>query len=224
MFSLTRTILVSNSSLLQNVSLSVAPILLSIVSFIATLYYIRNVFDSFTLAIEDIVEIAIFVSFAVVLDLAIFKIRIGANGGSISLAMLPLMVIALRKGFVKGFIASGLIFGILSCLLDGYGIVYYPFDYLLGFGSIAIMGLFRTFIFNDKKVVRNYIILSVSVILVFVFRTLFSTVSGIIYFNLNFIESLVYQLAYVGPSSAICLVLVLLLYKPLLSINRRFKY
>ena len=34
------------------------------------------------------------------------------------------------------------IFGLVTCLTDGYGFYTYPFDYLIGFGSIAVFGFF----------------------------------------------------------------------------------
>lgn len=208
-------------SLKDEVSFSTSPFLLSFVALCCAIYFIRKSFDGYKLAIRDMVEIAIFVSFAVILDFPVFKIRIGANGGSISFAMVPLAIICLRKGFIKGFFATGLVYGLITCLTDGYGIAYFPFDYLLGFGSIAILGLFKNVIFSKTKL-QNYILLFISMCLVFVFRTAASTISGILYFKVNFVESLVYQLLYVGPSSAICLALLILLHKPLCSINKRF--
>ncbi len=206
---------------IHNISYSSAPIMLSLYNVIVSLLLSRSIFDSNKFAIRDTVEIAIFVSFAIVLDFAVFKIKLFANGGSISLVMLPLFIVCLRKGFFKGFIATGIIFGLLSCLLDGYGIVYYPFDYLLGFGSIAIIGLFRKLIFTEKKW-KPYFWIFVAVSLVFVSRTLAATVSGIVFYKLSFYSSLVYQLAYVGPSCLISFVGILLLYRPLKTVNKRF--
>ena len=49
-----------------------------------------------------------------------------------------------------------------------------------------------------------------------------STISGIVFYGLDFFGSLVYQLTYLGPSMLICLVALILLYKPLLIINSLF--
>ena len=95
--------------------------------------------------VHDIVEIAMFVAIALVLD-NFLKIPLGASGGSINLAVLPLVLLALRHGWFKGFVAGGIIFGFISCLIDGYGLVTYPLEYFVTFGSIAIVGAFSKLI------------------------------------------------------------------------------
>lgn len=195
-------------------SLAVAPVLISICSLAAAINVTRYIFDNNKLDIRDIAEIAIFVSFAFVLDLPIFKLKVVANGGSVSLVMLPLILLALRKGFFRGLIASGIVFGLVSCFLDGYGFITYPLDYLLGFGSLAVVGLFRKFIINQEKINwRNYLYLLLATLLAMSLRTLASTISGILIYGLDFGGSLIYQLTYMGPSFvAVGAVLVILLY------------
>lgn len=183
----------------------------------------RCLFDSFKIGIRDIIEIGIFVAFAIVLDLGIFKIRIGANGGSISLVMIPLLIICLRKGFLKGFIATGIVYGLVNCLLDGYGLMYYPFDYLLGFGSLAIVGLFRRIIFDNTRKIHSYVFLCVGVVCAIVARLLCSTLSGIIYYHLTFWESFIYNIAYIGPSGAVSLVALFLLLPVIRKMQKRSK-
>ena len=95
--------------------------------------------------VHDIVEIAMFVAIALVLD-NFLKIPLGASGGSINLAVLPLVLLALRHGWFKGFVAGGIIFGFISCLIDAYGLVTYPLEYFVTFGSIAIVGVFSKLI------------------------------------------------------------------------------
>ena len=116
-------------------------------------YYCFNSLNFFS--IKDIVEIGILISLSLVFDQSFLKIRIGQNGGSISLVMLPLCILSLRKGFVKGFIGCGVIFGLISCFLDGYGFFTFPLDYLLGFGSIAVIGIFNKFIILILCVLYN---------------------------------------------------------------------
>jgi len=178
------------------------------------------------MTVEDIVEIGIFVSLAIVLDLSFFKIKIGANGGSISLAMLPLFLISLRKGFYKGFVASGMIYGLITCLTDNYGIITYPFDYLLGFGAIGIIGLFNKFIYTEdgKFTVKGIAFLTIGFILAIIGRLAAATLSGIIIYQLNFWSSFVYQIAYIGPSSGIVFACLVILYKPLLVIKKRYAF
>ena len=51
-------------------------------------------------------------------------------------------------------------------------------------------------------------------------RLLASTLSGIIYFELNFWGSLVYNISYILPSAGIVLVVLVGLYDPLLRMNK----
>ena len=194
--------------------LTVAPIFLALTSFATSIYSSRLIFDNTKLNIRDIAEIAIFVSFAFVLDLPIFKFKVVANGGSISLIMLPLILLSLRKGFFRGFIGAGIVFGLVSCFLDGYGLITYPLDYLLGFGAMAVVGLFRKFIIGKEKLnYLNFIILFSATLLAMVLRTFASTLSGIFIYQLDFVSSLIYQLTYMGPSFvAVMVVLCILLY------------
>ena len=146
-----------------------------------------------------------------------------ANGGSISLVMLPLLILSLRKGFIKGFISSGIVFGLITCFFDGYGFVTYPFDYLLGFGSLALIGLFRPLIFNNKNrlTIKSVIFLVFSMILAISTRLLFSTISGMIFYGLNFGGSLVYNITYLLPSSIFVLIGILLLFPSILKLEKK---
>ena len=165
--------------------------------------------------ISDMVEIGMMCALALILDLTFFKIRIGQNGGSISLVMFPLAVMSYRKGLIKGFIGCGIVFGFLSCLIDGYGIASYPFDYLAAFGSIGLVGLFKTFKFNERKLVFQEIFLGVFFVIAVAFRLLFATLSGVILWNTKFFASLAYNAGYILPSGGIVIVLLLALYKPI---------
>lgn len=64
-----------------------------------------------------LVEIALFSVLCVILDL--FSFKAWGQGGSISLQMLPIFVIAFRHGLKAGSI-TGLIFGLLQLLLGAY--------------------------------------------------------------------------------------------------------
>ena len=105
-------------------------------------------------SIQEICETSVMIALAVVLD-QFAKIPIQANGGSISFSPVPLFIIAIRFGGVKGFISSSLIFGLITCLLDGYGLHTFPFDYfvaLAGYGFIGtFVNLFTKFSKGKKK-------------------------------------------------------------------------
>ena len=86
-------------------------------------------------------EIAICVALSTVLGLfTIFKMP---QGGSISLEMLPILLIAFRRGGVVGII-TGLVYGLIDMFIGGY---YGPWslllDYLLAFGFVGVAGFFK---------------------------------------------------------------------------------
>ena len=64
-------------------------------------------------------EGAIMVAMAVVLNF--FKFDLFAQGGSMNLLFIPLMVFALRRGPVWGM-GAGLVFGVLKGIISGLGI------------------------------------------------------------------------------------------------------
>ncbi|MFA5422019.1 MAG: energy-coupled thiamine transporter ThiT [Bacilli bacterium] len=171
----------------------------------------------------QIVEMAMLVSLAVVFDLPGLKIRIGAAGGSIGLTMVPLLILALRQGPIKGFIGCGIVYGFATCVLDGWGLVYYPFDYLLGYGSLALLGIFSPLIFNPnitKFNVKGMLFLILGIFISIVGRLLAATLSGIIYYQYTFWASLLYNISYILPSAGIVLVVLVALYDPLIRADR----
>lgn len=179
----------------------------------------------FVFTVKDIVEIAMLVAAAIVLDLPFLKIRIGSNGGSISFSMIPLFLIAFRKGLFKGFIGIGVVYGLITCFIDGWGIQTYPLDYLLGYGSLSIVGLFSNLVFPknvDKYSFKGIMYLILSIAVAAFLRLCFATLSGIVIYELDFVGSLVYNIIYVLPSSVIAIALLIVLYKPILAINRSF--
>ena len=178
-----------------------------------------------TLSIErrttrQIVEEGVLISLALVLNF--IKIPVGPTGGSINFQMLPLMLIALRHGPNHGFIAGGIVFGLVSCLLDGYGFACYPFDYLIGFGSVAAMGFFRKFIFSEDQKTYNFkgmLFIFIGGLITTLIRYVGSTVSSIVVYGLPFIGALEYQAFYIPISGLIATVALMAMYGPLLKVN-----
>lgn len=200
-------------------------IFIGVVLFLFSLYILQEIFKNNMFTIKDIVECAMLIAFALVLDIAIFKIKLTLTGGSISFIMVPLLILCLRQGFTKGFISCGIVYGILACIFDNYGFFTYPFDYLLGFGLLCFIGTFKNIILpkdSNKITVKGVIFLVIGVVGAVFLRLIASTISGMVFYGLNLWGSFVYQITYIGPSLAIALVSMLLLYKPLLLINRLF--
>ena len=171
---------------------------------------------------------AIFTALAIVLGM-FCEIKVGANGGSIGFAMVPLFFIAYRHGAIKGFICGGIFYGLAQGLYDGYifqyGAISAFFDYIIPFGAIGLAGLFRKFIFTDEGdgVVHSadpYIYIILSVTLVFVIRYLSHVVSGTLAYDTPWAGSFAYNITYIAPTYFIDLIILLVLYYPLARLNK----
>ena len=172
---------------------------------------------------KQIAEEGVLLALAFVLNLV--KIPIGATGGSINFQMLPLMIIALRHGPAHGFIAGGIVYGLLTCLTDGYGFACYPFDYLIGFGSVAVMGLFRKQIFGEDQEgynIKGLIFIFVGGMLSTFVRYIGSNVSSIVVYGYTLKAALAYNAFYIPLSGLIATIAFMGLYAPLIRINKLY--
>ena len=169
--------------------------------------------------IRDIAEIGIFVGLALILNLPIFSIHIMSGAGSISFYLIPLCIIALRKSWWKTFIATGIVYGLCACLMDGYGLQTYPLDYLLSYGALAVISLVRVPIFKAKYGII-YLITTLGVATLL--RIFFATLDGMWIFHFTFVSSLVYNATYVSITGAVTLGVLIILYHPLKIIIERY--
>ena len=172
---------------------------------------------------KQIAEEGVLLAMAFVLNLV--KIPIGPTGGSINFQILPLMIIALRHGPAHGFIAGGIVYGLLTCLTDGYGFACYPFDYLIGFGSVAVMGLFRKLIFSEEQETYNFkgiLFIFIGGILATFVRYIGSNVSSIVVYGYTLKAALTYNSIYIPLSGLIATLAFMALYAPLIRINKLY--
>ncbi len=135
-------------------------------------------------------------------------------GGSVSLEMIPLILLALRQGWRVGVVA-GAAYGLLDLLaLDPF--LVHPLqvllDYPLAFGALGLAGLF-------KPTVRGAILGATVAVLA---RFACHFLSGVVFFasyapeDWNpFLYSAAYNVAYLLPSLGIALVGVVVLLKAL---------
>lgn len=196
---------------------------------------VRNIFNSVKYTTQDICEEGILIALAVVLD-SFVKFKVQAGGGSIGFAAIPLFIISIRHGAYKGFVASAIMFGLITCMIDGYGFQTYPFDYFIGFGGYCLVGLFFylfSFFYKNKinsEDYKNYeflysaIGITVGCIFAMVVRYVGSSLSSIILYGYSLSDALIYNSTYIPFTMLIDWFVTLLLLKPILMINHRFKY
>ncbi len=128
--------------------------------------------------IRAITETAILVALATVFQIISETVPIMQmpQGGSITLALLPVMAIGFRRGFKYGLL-GGTVFGVISWFLDGrilyLGSIF--FDYIFVGMSFAVTGLFQT-----KK--KRALFFLLAIFLGGLFKYLFHTLSGILFF------------------------------------------
>ncbi|MCR5506029.1 MAG: energy-coupled thiamine transporter ThiT [Bacilli bacterium] len=175
-------------------------------------------------SLKGIAEDGMLIAAAFVLNF--IKIPLGSTGGSVNFQMLPLMIIALRRGPLNGFICGGVIYGLLTCISDGYGFATYPFDYLIGFGSVAVVGLFKPLIFPKDDSKFNTLHAELFILLAGVLSTLVrfigGTVSSMAIYGYKFVPAMAYNALYIPLSGAAAIIFLMLLLPALKQINHRF--
>lgn len=156
-------------------------------------------------------EAAIAVALAFVLGLVvIFKMPFG---GAVSLEMVPLILLALRQGWLVGIIA-GVAYGFLDLAIDPFIVhpVQVLLDYPLAFGALGLAGFFR-------PTVRGAILGTIVAVMA---RFACHFLSGVVFFASYapegwnvYLYSAAYNAAYLAPSLGIALVVVVVLLKAL---------
>jgi thiamine transporter len=157
-------------------------------------------------------EAAIAVALSFVLGLfVLFKMPFG---GSVSLEMIPLILLSLRQGWKVGVVA-GATYGLLDLAIDPYVVhpVQLLLDYPFAFGVLGLAGLF-------KPTVRGAVLGATVAVLA---RFFCHFLSGVVFFasyaadyDLNpFVYSAAYNAAYLAPSLVITIVVVVVLLKAL---------
>ncbi len=172
-------------------------------------------------------ESAIMVALSVVLTLLRFppfNIDLWGNGGSIDFVMVPLVVLAWRRG-ANWAIPAGLAFGFLKCLIGGgigWGLPSVLLDYVLAYGAVGIAGFFKG---KKNGLVIGTVVGSLA-------RFIVHFISGVTIWKIavgdevslfgmtfdssaSFVYSLLYNGGYMLGNFIFCLVAVLLLAKPL---------
>jgi thiamine transporter len=141
-----------------------------------------------------LVEVALAVALAAVLNALQVRLPINIAGGSINLCMLPIAVVALRRGPFAGMVA-GTLFGCIDLLLEPtilfplQVILDYPAPYLLfGLGVGLFSDIYRKVAEKDERHVTGLFIAQSSGVIVVavlvggVLRLASHVLSGVLFF------------------------------------------
>jgi len=141
----------------------------------------------------------ILTALALVLDLigSLFFNFVWLNGGSVSIAMLPILICGLRHKTEYGLL-SGLLVGLIQLMWSkNYGPISIFLDYIIAYTVIGLIGLVREPLLKRKKWNLIYIF---TIIFVFILRLSAHVISGMIVFEATFWFSLSYNFSYLSIS------------------------
>ncbi len=130
------------------------------------------------------------------------------QGGSVSLELLPIVFLAVRRGVMPA-LTAGVVYGLLQLVLPG-AFVYHPvqalLDYPLAFGALAAGGLVA---------VTGWRSLAAAVTLACAARLVFHFLSGLIFFaeyapgwESPWLYALTYNVLYLAPEALLTAVLL----------------
>jgi len=174
-----------------------------------------------------LIEIAIFAALGFVLDFVAFKMP---QGGSVSLVMVPIVLMAFRRGAIAGII-TGLLVGLLQIvsglisvtpLSFNFVVMQVILDYLVAYGVVGFAGLLRKQYFNNiaqSKHVKNIIIIVTAVFIGSFLRYATHVITGIFFFGMYadegqnlFLYSSIYNATYMIPVFLLTAVICSLLF------------
>ncbi|TVP94255.1 MAG: energy-coupled thiamine transporter ThiT [Acholeplasmatales bacterium] len=131
-----------------------------------------------TQSIQKISEMAIFISFAFVIEVVFKVFPSMPQGGGISMAMLPLVLLTYRRGLLVG-VASGMIFSMLNFILGGMVLYHWAslfLDYFIAFGVFGLSAL----IINRNK--SSVVYFTLAIVFVGLLRFVSHYLSGVLLF------------------------------------------
>lgn len=176
--------------------------------------------------VRVLTEIALAIALAAVLNLPFLRIQLPFNfaGGTISLNMLPIFVVALRRGVVAGVIA-GALYGCIDAMLNPFIVhpIQFLLDYPVAYGLAGLAGLAGGMLrrtAEDSRKRRTALIAAATLGVAGRFAA--HWLSGVVFFGAYapegqpvWLYSLIYQATYLLPSLALTLVAALLVYPAL---------
>lgn len=160
--------------------------------------------------VRIIAEIAIMVALAVVLEVVFSFLPAMPQGGRLSISLLPIIILAWRRGVMPGIVA-GLVFAWLNALLDGFNQTWVTtfeayltsmfLDYVFAFALVGLTGLVK------KLSVDNVYTFGVAIFVGYFIRFLMHLISGAVVYGIYapegqspWLYSFIYNGSYILPS------------------------
>ena len=172
-------------------------------------------------------EIAIFAAIGFALDTLQggYSRGLFTAGGSIGIAMLPVMIIAYRRGLIPG-ILCGLILSIIQMLTGPYfkSVWTIMFDYVLAYTVVGFTGVFAKSFINANSERKRILFLILGAVVGGGLKFVSQFISGLFWLsdgsdsflgiaNNTWVYSLVYNMAYCLPNIILCGIFLILVYK-----------
>lgn len=161
--------------------------------------------------VKNMVIIAIFAALSIVFStLKVFQMP---NGGSITLYLVPLMFVALKLDFKSALLCSFIV-SIIQIIMSGYVIGFFQvfLDYIL---PVCLISLFN--FAKDKPL--PILLLHSSYIGALMLGCY--VVSGMVYWKVDFIGSVVYNATFFIPTYVISMILIIIVNKVMVNIDSR---
>ena len=164
-----------------------------------------------------LIEGALMVALAIALNfLRLFRLP---DGGSVDLAMIPIIIYAVRRGPGWG-VGAGLAFGIIDFLLGGMAYTWQVIvlDYILAFSTLGLAGVFKG---KKNAVVWGTLLAGFCKFLVHYISgvVLWAEYMPEVFFGIGmstpYFYSLLYNGSFMGLNMVLCLIVCKLLEKPL---------
>ena len=172
-------------------------------------------------------EIGLFAAIGFALDelQGILSKGVFINGGSIGFAMIAVLIMSYRRGWLAG-IGTGLIMGVLDLATSAY--ILHPaqlmLDYVLPYALVGIAGLFKPLFdkSESKKTKIGYLLLGT--IVGGIAKLISHYLAGVVFWanpeyfawNLNsmnvYLYCFLYNFAFIGPSIVLCGALLVTVY------------
>lgn len=170
--------------------------------------------------LQFLLEVAILGALSFVLDnLTLFKMP---QGGSVTLSMLPIILMAYRWG-VAGGVLTGFITGLLQAVIGGYIIhpVQGALDYFVAYTVVGLAGVTLSWLIKSKSAGRKGSMATaiiVGTVLGGLLRLLVHFIGGMVFFadaagdQPVWLYSLGYNATFMIPSIVLCAIVAVILF------------